>query len=88
MVFDATSDEAEVVWVSKGVQQRFQQLGEDKFIETFHGWIGLDFDKDRVADAAVLLPGTGEGHLPLSAYENGADCHGVLTLGDYFMDCA
>lgn len=87
VLFDGTSESDEPVWVSKGVQQRIDKMGMEQFFHTFHGWVGIDFDSDGVADAAVLLPGGEEGHLPLEAYEGGAECHGVVTIGDYFTDC-
>lgn len=87
VLFDANSESDEPVWVSQGVQQRIDKMGMEKFFETFHGWVGIDFDSDGVADAAVLLPGGEEGHLPLQAYEGGAECHGVVTIFDYFTDC-
>ncbi|MDP8929846.1 MAG: hypothetical protein M3O70_15060 [Actinomycetota bacterium] len=85
VLVDGNTDD--VVWVSQGVQQRWDRMGEEKFFQTFHGWVGIDFDGDRVADFAVLLPGGQEGHLPMAAYENGPDCHGVVHIGQYFADC-
>lgn len=85
VLFDANSDEP--TWISKGVQQRIDHLGFEGFLQTFHGWIGLDFDSDGHADASILLPGAPEGEIPQIAQVSGAECHGVVNIVEYFENC-
>ena len=73
-----------VSWVSAGVQKRVDQgLIDLATGEGFHGLIGFDFDGDGAADVSTFIVGP-EGEVPVQAQQNGAACHGIVNIGDYF----
>lgn len=78
------------VWLSTSTQKRIQNVGMQQFLETFHGWLGIDLNGDQEADVSILIPGNTEGgvpQLPETAYENGPECHGTMHVEEYIANC-
>ena len=49
----------------------------------FHGLIGLDLDSDGATDVSTYIVGPND-ELPNQAQQNGAQCHGVINIGEFF----
>ena len=77
----------EPVWISQGVQRQIDRFGLAHVEANFKGWLGFTFDADAVPEVSILIPGNigelGFPHLPLTAYENGPECNGVIDLEQY-----
>lgn len=81
------AETGEIEWATKGLQNRFAQgLIDPATGEGYHGLIGLDFDGDGTADVSTYIVGP-NGELPETAQSNGATCHGIVFIGDYFSLC-
>jgi hypothetical protein len=66
------------------VQKRIDQgLIDLSTGEGFHGQIGLDFDGDGAVDVSSFIVGP-EDEVPVQAQQNGAACHGIVNIGDFF----
>jgi hypothetical protein len=80
-------DQGEVVWVTRGVQNRIDQgLIDPATGEGFHGLLGFDLDGDRAADLATYIVGP-EDEIPTQAQMNGATCKGIINIGTWFEEC-
>lgn len=55
-------------------------------IERFSGQVGIDLDGDGDAEFTTYIVGP-ESELPHEAQQNGAECKGIVNVGDYFA-CA
>ncbi|MGA8987590.1 hypothetical protein [Aeromicrobium sp.] len=77
----------EVVYVSKGLQSRFDRgLVDPNTGDGFHGLVGFDMDGDNVADISIYITGP-ESELPHQAQVNGPPCRGVTNIQTYFEQC-
>jgi hypothetical protein len=79
----------EILWMTPGLAQRFEQglIGPDA--EGFHGLLAFDFDGDGEADVSTWV-GVGPGdsnEIPLVAQLNGPACRGLTNIGVYFAEC-
>lgn len=86
LVIDVTTEEGEIVWMSKGLEQRIASgVVDPNTGEGFYGLLGLDFDGDGVADVSTYsVGGQNHGSLPGVAMENGGECHGIIEMGAFF----
>ena len=77
------------VWISKGLQQRFDQGVVDPLTgEGLHGLIGFDLDDDGVVDVSTWVGVGPEGdEIPDTAQENGPACRGLTNLFVYLTTC-
>lgn len=73
--------EDNIVFLTEGMEKRFESGVTTE--ETFRGLIGLDFDWDGKADMTTWIVGK-YGEIPMVAQRNGAECHGVLNVEDWF----
>lgn len=81
------NDQDEVVWATRGLQNRIDQgLVDPDTGEGFHGLIGFDLDGDDAADLATYIVGP-EAEIPLQAQTNGATCKGIVNIGVWFEEC-
>ena len=72
------------VWISAGLQKRIDQgLVNPETGSGFHGLLGFDLNGDSIADITTFIV-TPNGEIPLQAQLNGALCHGIVNIGDYF----
>lgn len=87
IVFDASTDNFEVEWISQGLQKRIDAgLVDLESGEGFHGLIGLDFNQDGVADLTTWIVGP-NGEVPEQAQFNGPACRGVTNIELYLEQC-
>jgi hypothetical protein len=79
--------EGQILWMSTGLAQRFEQglIGEDG--EGFHGLVAFDIDGDGVADLSTWLGVGPDGEIPLNAQFRGPACKGLTNIGLYFEQC-
>ena len=78
VVIDVNTDE--VVWATKGVENRIEQgIIDPESGEGFHGILGLDFDGDGSADVTTWQV-TPTGEIPEVAQESGSPDHGVVQI--------
>lgn len=81
------NDAGEIVWASKGLQNRVAQgIIDPQTGEGFSGLVGFDMDGDGDADLATWIVGPG-GEIPHQAQDNGATCKGVINIGTWFQEC-
>ena len=72
------------LWVSKGLQKRIDNGVVDlETGEGFHGLVGVDVTGDGKVDFAVYIVGPND-EIPLPAQTNGADCHGIVNVEEFF----
>ncbi|HET9500907.1 MAG TPA: hypothetical protein VFO98_11665 [Marmoricola sp.] len=84
VLIDLTNEDAPPVFLTKGIQQRFESGVTTQ--DTFRGLIGFDMDGDGTADLTTWIVGK-YGEIPLKAQLSGAECHGVINIGTYFEVC-
>jgi hypothetical protein len=76
-----------IVWSTPGLATRISQgLVDPNSGEGFHGLIGIDFDGDGTVDFQTYVVGPDD-EIPELAQVNGATCHGIMNVGDYFTEC-
>jgi hypothetical protein len=78
-----------VLWLSDGVQQRIDAgiINPDDGTG-FTGLLGVDLDGDLAADISIwVFDDNPWGAIPEPALANGAECHGVMDVGEYFEKC-
>ena len=76
-----------IVWVSKGVQQRIDKgVIDPETGEGFSGLIGFDMNGDGTADLTTWIVGP-DGEIPLKAQYNGPVCRGVTNIELWFKEC-
>jgi hypothetical protein len=76
-----------IEWATPGIYERIAAgLIDPDTGAGFHGLIGFDFDGDGVADLSTYIVGP-EDEIPDQAQDNGAMCHGVVSIEDWFTDC-
>jgi len=81
------NDQDEIVWLTKGLQNRIDQgLVDPETGEGFHGLVGFDIDGDGAADVATYIVGPND-EIPEQAQENGATCQGIINIGVWFEEC-
>lgn len=73
--------------ISNVLQQRIDRgIVDMETGDGFHGLVGIDEDGDGVADISTWQV-TPTGSIPMVAQTSGADCNGVVFVGDYLTDC-
>src|SRR5262245_23309100 len=76
-----------IIWISDGLQARIDQgLVDLTTGEGFHGLVGIDVTGDGVADLTTFIVGPNF-ELPVAAQLNGAPCHGIVSIVDFFTHC-
>jgi len=76
-----------IEWATPGVYQRIAAgLIDPDTGAGFRGLIGFDFGGDGAADLFTYIVGPA-GEIPDQAQDNGAMCHGVVSIEDWFTDC-
>lgn len=75
------------IWMTKGLENRVEQgLVDLSTGEGFHGLIGVDFEQDGTVDFSTWIVGPDD-EIPLPAQLNGAPCHGVVNVEEFFANC-
>ena len=77
----------DVVWMTPGLAERFEQGIVGPNAEGFHGLIAFDGDGDGVADVSTWYGVGPDGEIPLGAQLNGPACQGLTNIGIYFSEC-
>jgi hypothetical protein len=86
VLFDLTT--GEIVWMTPGAAQRFEQGLVGPEGEGFHGLIAFDFDGDGLADVSTWVGVGPDGNeVPEGAQLNGPACRGLTDIGVYFTEC-
>jgi hypothetical protein len=85
VVIDDTT--GEIVWISKGLQQRIDQgLVDPETGEGFSGLLGFDLNGDGIADVSTYIVGP-EMEIPEQAQFSGPACHGITNVEVFFAQC-
>lgn len=86
LLLDLTT--GEIVWMTPGLAERFEQglIGPEG--EGFHGLIALDGNGDGVVDVSTWI-GVGPNGTEIAepALLNGPACRGLTSIGLYFSEC-
>jgi hypothetical protein len=76
----------EIEWTTPGLANRLSKGLVTPDGEGYHGIVALDLDGDGTADVNTYLVGP-DGELPQTAQDNGATCHGVISIEQLFTVC-
>jgi hypothetical protein len=75
-----------IEWTTPGLAKRLSKGLVTPDGEGYHGIVGLDFDGDGQADINTYIVGP-NGELPETAQQNGATCHGIVSIENLFTFC-
>lgn len=85
ILVDVSTEDETLTFNDPGLERQFN-TDPEATMDRFSGIIGLDFDGDGDADLSTFIVGPDD-EVPVEAQERGAECKGIVNIGDYFA-CA
>lgn len=80
------NDNDEIVYASRGVENRIDRGIMSADGDGYHGLVGFDADGDGAADFDTYIVGKGA-IVPAAEKQTGDPCHGITDFETYFTQC-